>query len=113
MYLQNCVVANNRGSPGCKGAGIYNSGDLSMDDCTVSGNETKYNDGGGIYNAGTMDLSRCLISSNWVTFGAGFGVYNSGTARLNACTAAGNSHLGRSEERRVGKECRSRWSPYH
>src|SRR2546429_1561741 len=22
-------------------------------------------------------------------------------------------HLARSEERRVGKECRSRWSPYH
>ena len=21
--------------------------------------------------------------------------------------------IGRSEERRVGKECRSRWSPYH
>src|SRR3712207_8731868 len=25
----------------------------------------------------------------------------------------GNYTLGRSEERRVGKECRSRWSPYH
>ena len=25
----------------------------------------------------------------------------------------GNSTLPRSEERRVGKECRSRWSPYH
>ena len=24
-----------------------------------------------------------------------------------------NSKLMRSEERRVGKECRSRWSPYH
>ena len=24
-----------------------------------------------------------------------------------------NSVAGRSEERRVGKECRSRWSPYH
>ena len=24
-----------------------------------------------------------------------------------------SSQLGRSEERRVGKECRSRWSPYH
>ena len=24
-----------------------------------------------------------------------------------------DSHLLRSEERRVGKECRSRWSPYH
>src|SRR5256885_15839170 len=23
------------------------------------------------------------------------------------------AQLGRSEERRVGKECRSRWSPYH
>ena len=22
-------------------------------------------------------------------------------------------HIPRSEERRVGKECRSRWSPYH
>ena len=25
----------------------------------------------------------------------------------------GNTALCRSEERRVGKECRSRWSPYH
>ena len=24
-----------------------------------------------------------------------------------------NRYLSRSEERRVGKECRSRWSPYH
>ena len=28
-------------------------------------------------------------------------------------TAAGISTIARSEERRVGKECRSRWSPYH
>ena len=26
---------------------------------------------------------------------------------------AGGQHVNRSEERRVGKECRSRWSPYH
>src|SRR2546430_17121464 len=26
---------------------------------------------------------------------------------------AGRGDLSRSEERRVGKECRSRWSPYH
>src|SRR3712207_9177273 len=26
---------------------------------------------------------------------------------------SGNDSEGRSEERRVGKECRSRWSPYH
>ena len=26
---------------------------------------------------------------------------------------SGDNAVGRSEERRVGKECRSRWSPYH
>ena len=31
----------------------------------------------------------------------------------NACWVPGTDHDGRSEERRVGKECRSRWSPYH
>ena len=34
---------------------------------------------------------------------------------LNTClmAAGGSSSDVRSEERRVGKECRSRWSPYH
>ena len=35
---------------------------------------------------------------------------------FQSCGQAGNVHPllpGRSEERRVGKECRSRWSPYH
>ena len=35
---------------------------------------------------------------------------------LNACVNCVDRHLperARSEERRVGKECRSRWSPYH
>src|SRR2546430_17446483 len=30
-----------------------------------------------------------------------------------AYTPTNSSWLNRSEERRVGKECRSRWSPYH
>src|SRR3712207_3040656 len=28
-------------------------------------------------------------------------------------SVGGDGRTGRSEERRVGKECRSRWSPYH
>src|SRR5712692_6673676 len=42
------------------------------------------------------------------------------TVKFHCCTRASRklgSHSvtfnGRSEERRVGKECRSRWSPYH
>src|SRR2546425_8710331 len=35
-------------------------------------------------------------------------------ARLGGVTVDGaQRRRGRSEERRVGKECRSRWSPYH
>src|SRR5437899_9492264 len=41
-------------------------------------------------------------------------------ARVSRLAACGHRHSGlpqelrrRSEERRVGKECRSRWSPYH
>src|SRR2546427_13132749 len=34
-------------------------------------------------------------------------------AQNTAQTVAKNERKARSEERRVGKECRSRWSPYH
>src|SRR3712207_9212024 len=37
-----------------------------------------------------------------------------GMGRSNGCAFADSpGHVPRSEERRVGKECRSRWSPYH
>src|SRR5256886_16604701 len=39
-----------------------------------------------------------------------FGLYAFQVQSLRPGTGAG---IGRSEERRVGKECRSRWSPYH
>ena len=35
------------------------------------------------------------------------------TAVILGNAMAGDRHYMRSEERRVGKECRSRWSPYH
>src|SRR5258708_20948078 len=34
-------------------------------------------------------------------------------ARLESAASDRPSRRSRSEERRVGKECRSRWSPYH
>ena len=35
------------------------------------------------------------------------------TTTMNIMTGCLSPTSGRSEERRVGKECRSRWSPYH
>src|ERR1035437_10980032 len=42
-----------------------------------------------------------------------FGNELRGTVRLQRPLWKGSAVVMRSEERRVGKECRSRWSPYH
>ena len=45
-----------------------------------------------------------------------FGIIGNTEALLRAIDVAiqvAPTDLSRSEERRVGKECRSRWSPYH
>ena len=66
----------------------------------------------------------CLAVSSLVTFAQGFDVQVVGStinllalALVGAATILGRWWIGfrelRSEERRVGKECRSRWSPYH
>ena len=42
-----------------------------------------------------------------------FQSWNVALGIFNLCLISATMALGRSEERRVGKECRSRWSPYH
>src|SRR2546429_9979751 len=49
--------------------------------------------------------------SGCVTFAANLSAVDSVEYLLVPQSTAGT--FGRSEERRVGKECRSRWSPYH
>ena len=46
-----------------------------------------------------------------ITLGGGFVAWGQFNARLDGIEKSQGSD--RSEERRVGKECRSRWSPYH
>ena len=38
---------------------------------------------------------------------------NEGRVELHETLSLTGAEISRSEERRVGKECRSRWSPYH
>ena len=58
----------------------------------------------------------CLVYHNIATIRAEkeakIAAQNSGSGSWKDGTYQGSGQ-GRSEERRVGKECRSRWSPYH
>src|SRR3712207_2802417 len=69
-------------------------------------------------------LREMLAIERWLVFGGSWGATLalayaethpervSGMV-LHAVTTTSREEVDRSEERRVGKECRSRWSPYH
>ena len=52
-------------------------------------------------------LSKKFISGDVLELGCGEG------RGIDIILKKSKSYTARSEERRVGKECRSRWSPYH
>ena len=94
------------------------SGDLELQ----SGGTTKAK----ITSSGLQNASGSAITSqagkNKIINGNMMIDQRDGTATINATGVTynvdrwlgrGESSEGRSEERRVGKECRSRWSPYH
>ena len=75
-------------------------------------------------NKDLLEVADALTDILYVTYGAGhaFGinldkcfeeVQNSNMSKLDENGKPIYNESGRSEERRVGKECRSRWSPYH
>jgi CSLREA domain-containing protein len=104
------------GGPGEAGGGIFNSGTLTLTDCTISGNLTgkggagSYGpggSGGGIYNDGTLTIIASTVSSNRSGNGGpgrpgggggfrggpgglGAGIYSRGTATLINTTVSGN-----------------------
>ena len=61
--------------------------------------------------ASSVNVIIVLIGVSSVLFYFFFSVEHKGPGKMVART--GVMFLMRSEERRVGKECRSRWSPYH
>jgi len=59
-----------------------------------------------VYTTSQQPASGAALANGTLTFTGAFGTTAVGVT-------AGDSLATRSEERRVGKECRSRWSPYH
>src|SRR5688572_31993757 len=60
----------------------------------------------------TSDAGRSVPEGRWRAFAEAM-VALATDVVIDAGLAPLPAELARSEERRVGKECRSRWSPYH
>jgi hypothetical protein len=72
------------------GGGIWNFGDLTLIDCSVSGNTAV--SGGGIANWGSLALTGSTLSGNSATTGGA--IENWGILTLDNCTLSGNSATG-------------------
>ena len=79
--------------------------------------EFLYLDEENMIKAGILDMKRCVEVIDEVFVLLGKGDYLMGSPGNNEhgqkIFFPKASPRSRSEERRVGKECRSRWSPYH
>ena len=64
-------------------------------------------DSNGNVDAKTFQENGCIVGVNNASFEVSKG------EMLVVMGLSGSGKSTRSEERRVGKECRSRWSPYH
>ena len=60
----------------------------------------------------TLILLAILLCMSTIML-SGFAIKHSTDAAAQSLDKTLKAGLTRSEERRVGKECRSRWSPYH
>ena len=79
-----------------RGGGLFNAGNLTLSDCTVTGNRSFFSNstypgnGGGLANYGNATLTDCTISGNTAAKYGG-GVFNEGTLSLSGCTISNNS----------------------
>src|SRR2546430_4298930 len=90
----------------------YEITDWSSDVCSSDLTVIQTGVGGQARDRGHIDHGRAHVRSGAHGLRKGVHVSKPGSGRIVSRTEfiAG---LTRSEERRVGKECRSRWSPYH
>ncbi|MCL4300138.1 MAG: CSLREA domain-containing protein [Anaerolineae bacterium] len=88
------------GTTNSGGGGIYNTGTLTVQDCTLSGNSASDGDGGGIYNVqgalaqGILTVQDSTLSGNSATgeFSRGGGISNyQGILTMQGSTLSGNS----------------------
>jgi hypothetical protein len=77
------------GSTSGYGGGLYNSGIVTLDDCTISGNSAHVGGGMASGDASTTTFVGGTIGGNNATYGGG--LFIQGKSSLDSCTISGNS----------------------
>ena len=75
-----------------EGGGLYNGGEATLRNSSVSNNTTGSGRGGGIFNAGTLTLEGTSLTENFESEGAGF--YNTGTLTMQGGRVESNTSPG-------------------
>jgi len=93
VTIENLTITD---GTGCDGGGIYNTGNLTLNDVMVSRNTSSGCNGGGIYNAGTMSIENSTISQNTSSGGfyGGGGIFNGETMTIENSTISQNTVSG-------------------
>ena len=89
VTISDMTIRNGKGT----GAGIYNAGILSINNCTISNNSGSGDHGGGIFNYGTItELTNSTINNNTTQNGGGITNWTDKTITLiSNCTISNNS----------------------
>src|SRR5206468_4014620 len=84
--ISGLTIANGNSSTG---GGLYNSGTLTVSNCTFTGNAAGSSGGGGIYNNGALTVNNSTFSSssiNGTCTSDGSAFDSDGTANVTYCT---------------------------
>lgn len=92
LTVENSTLSGNRASSGY-GGGILNNGTLTVNYSTLSDNEVDWYAGGGIMNNGALTVNNSTLSGNKAYSGGG-GIYNGGVLTMNNSTLSGNDSFG-------------------
>ena len=84
------VIGNSTTTSIHDGGGVFASGDLALNQCTVTGN-TSTGNGGGVYSGGNVTVTASTIRDNHGTSGKGGGIFAKGTLTVTDGTISDNS----------------------
>ena len=97
VTISDVTIRNGQALPGDDGGGIWNSGNLTLENVTVTGNKTRTDatlsadaPGGGIFNTATLQLRHCTITGNTAA-DMGGGIHNKGVLTVLQSTIANNT----------------------